>query len=56
MADKIPDFETIERVIKTEPQKLLDALPDSTEARSAKRHLDLAYDYAHQARERSKPE
>jgi hypothetical protein len=55
MPDKTPDHEEIERVLKTEPLKVLERLPDNTESRSAKRHLDLAYGYAKESRERVKP-
>lgn len=56
MADKAPDHETLERVLHTEPLKVLERLPDNTESRSAKRHLDLVYQYAKEAREKIKTE
>jgi hypothetical protein len=56
MADKPPDYETLEAVIETAPKQLIARLPDSTEARRAAEHIDLAYRYAKEARERIKPE
>lgn len=55
MTDKTtPDHELLERVFKTEPEATLDRLPDSTETRSARRHIDLAYKYAKESREKVK--
>jgi hypothetical protein len=55
MSDKPPDHETLERVLKTEPLKALDTLPDCTESREAKRLVSVVDDLAHQAREKVKP-
>ncbi len=55
MPENMPDHEMLERVLKTEPDKVLARLPDNTEARSAKRHLEMAYVYAKEAREKIKP-
>lgn len=50
-----PDHETLERILKTEPNRILNLLPDCTETRSAKRNLEIAYSLAKEARERVKP-
>ncbi len=55
MPETMPDHEELERTLKTEPEKVLARLPDNTEAHSAKRCLDQAYQYAKEARERVKP-
>jgi hypothetical protein len=47
--------ESLERVLKTEPLKALDTLPDCTESREAKRLVEVVDDLAHQAREKVKP-
>lgn len=56
MTDKLPDHETLEAVIETAPKALISRLPESTESRRAAEHIDLAYQYAKEARERVKPE
>ncbi len=55
MTDKpLPDHETIERVFKTEPEKLLESLPDGIASRSIKRLIPTIYDYAREAREEAR--
>lgn len=56
MTDKLPDHETIEAVIETAPKALIAKLPDTTESRRAAEHIDLAYKYVKEARERARPE
>lgn len=51
---KLPDHETLERVLKHAPLEAVSRLPDNTESRRAKDHIALAYDYACQAREKTK--
>lgn len=49
---KLPDHQIIEEAFRGKPIDVLARLPDNTENRSAARHLDLAYKYALEARER----
>lgn len=56
MPGKPPTYEELEDALQKRPSDVIARLPDSTEARSAKRHLDLAYEYAKESRERVKPE
>jgi hypothetical protein len=53
MTEKRPDHETIEAVLQTAPKALIAKLGDSTETRRAVDHINLAYDYARQAREKA---
>jgi len=48
----MPNHEDIERVLDTEPKKLLARLPDNLEKGRAEEHLKIAYGYARQSRER----
>jgi hypothetical protein len=56
MPGKPPTYEELEDALQKRPADVLSRLPDSTEARSAKRHLDLAYGYDLESREKVKPE
>jgi hypothetical protein len=56
MPNTPPDHETLERVLKTEPNRVLNLLPDCTATRSAKRNLEIVYAYAKEAREQIRPE
>lgn len=49
---ELPCHEDIERVLETEPKKLLARLPDNLEKGRAEEHLKIAYGYACQSRER----
>jgi hypothetical protein len=51
-----PTNETLERVLKTEPLKVLDRLPDCIERREAERLVNVVDDLAHRAHERIRPE
>ena len=46
-----PDWASIENAYE-QPANVLDGLPDSTERRSAERHLKLSYQYAKECREK----
>lgn len=46
-----PDWASIENAYE-QPQQILDALPDSTERRSAERCLKQSYQYAKECREK----
>jgi hypothetical protein len=48
---KLPNHEEIENVFKP-VETILQKLPDCIETRSAKRNLDVAADYIHQAIEK----
>jgi hypothetical protein len=50
--DKLPDHAELERVIQDAPRAVIARLPDNLEARRAMEHIDIAYDYAKQSRER----
>ena len=50
-----PDYQSIEDAYN-QPANIINALPESTESRSATRHLELSRKYAYEARERVKPE
>lgn len=52
--DKIPDYQTIEDAYKA-VHEVISRLPDSTEARSARRNLDIAQKLTYEARERARP-
>jgi hypothetical protein len=55
MTDKLPDYESLENAFKPAKEILESgALPDSTELRSAQRHLDQAWRYTKESRERAK--
>jgi hypothetical protein len=56
MPDKPPDNETLERVLKTEPLKVLQKLPGCTERREAERLVDVVDDLAHRAHEKIRPD
>lgn len=59
MTDKLPDHETIERAFRTEPERVLGQLDPSrksVEYRRSLHHLDIAYEYAKEAREKIKAE
>lgn len=45
--------EEAEDIITTAPNKLLDTLPDTTETRAARRNLEVAAQYVHEAIEQS---
>jgi hypothetical protein len=49
----LPDHQTIEDAYKT-VQEVLAKLPDCTEARSARRNLDIAEKLTYEVRERAK--
>ena len=51
--EKLPDHETLERVFKSEPERLLAALPDCIASRRAKQLVETVYDYAREAREQA---
>ena len=48
----LPDHETLERVIFTQPSEVIKRLPDNTERRRAEELLDIVYGYAKEAREK----
>lgn len=50
-----PDWASIENAYE-QPQQVLDALPESTERRSAERHLKLSHQYAMECREKVRDE
>jgi hypothetical protein len=50
--EKLPNHEELERVIQDAPRAVIGRLPDNLEARRAMEHIDIAYDYAKQSRER----
>lgn len=55
MTEKIT-HEMIDLTVAQIPGELIARLPDSTEKRSAQRHLGLAAQYAHEAREKIRPQ
>jgi hypothetical protein len=55
MADEsLPDHETIERVLVTEPNRLLDRLQDGYRKERAREHLKIAHGYVKEMREQQK--
>lgn len=50
----LPSHEEIEKLVLDQSTSIIGRLRDTTESRSAKRHIDLAYGYAKEARERDK--
>lgn len=54
MANELPDHQEIERVMDTEPKKLLESFPDGFQKERARDHLGRAYDYVKELREKSK--
>lgn len=53
--DQPVSHEAIERVLKTEPLRVIETLPDCVESREAKRLVEVVDDLAHRALERIKP-
>ncbi len=49
---KLPDHQTIEEAFRGKPIDVLARLPRNTASRRAADHLDLAYKYALESRER----
>lgn len=52
----IPSNEVIERVLREEPNLLLDKLPDCDDTRAAREFLRSAETLAHRAREQAPPD
>ena len=50
----LPNHEQIDKTVAEIPGELIARLPDSTEKRSAQRHLGMAAQYAHEAAERAR--
>jgi hypothetical protein len=50
--EKLPDHAELERVIQDAPRAVIGRLPNNLEARRAMEHIDIAYRYAKDARER----
>lgn len=49
---KLPDHQSIEDAFRGKPVDILARLPKNTASRRAGEHLDLAYQYAKESRER----
>lgn len=49
---KLPDYQVIEDAFRGKPVDILARLPNNTESRRSAEHLDLAYKYALEAREK----
>jgi hypothetical protein len=49
---KLPDHQTIEEAFRGKPVDVLARLPNNTASRRSAEHLDLAYQYARESRER----
>jgi hypothetical protein len=56
MSDKLPEWETLDRVFRSEPEAILSGLPDCTASRRAKQLLPTIYDYVKEAREQARRE
>lgn len=49
---KLPEYQEIEDAFRGKPVDILARLPNNTESRRAADHIDLAYKYALEAREK----
>jgi hypothetical protein len=56
VSDKLPEWETLDRVFRSEPEAILSGLPDCTASRRAKQLLPTIYDYVKEAREQARHE